>query len=105
MYDALTACRTLGFEPEPATTLNFEIGELGFLVFENPHRVSLVLNQRSSDLQLMEASKYDWKLTLPVVLSCTTGGLLCYHLLVPSENNDTDLMLTEIDALIKQLAT
>lgn len=105
MYDTTIACTKLGFQTDAQTLLQFEISNLGYLVLDGPNLASIVLSQRSSDLNLVAATTHKWDLALPVLLSSTTGGLLCYHLLAPSDNDETDTLLSALDELIKQLAT
>lgn len=106
MFDLAGMCRSLGSQDEPEPPHQFEIGDLGCLLLEDNGRAArLVLYSQAGPQEMAFRAAEELPGGLPVYLSRSPGGRLCYHLVTDAHGDQTKLLLDTLDRLIKKLAS
>ncbi|MCY4324752.1 MAG: hypothetical protein OXC81_01850 [Betaproteobacteria bacterium] len=104
MLDLTRIYTALGSAGEPEPPHEFTIGDLAQISFDDDGRAArLVLAAQSlAGTQAAEVAEIG-QVALPLYISVSPAGRICYHLVADSDDDQTDVLIGTLNALVTEL--
>ena len=105
MLDLSRIYTALGAAGPPEPPHEFAIGDLASVSFEEEGRIArLVLAEQSLAGDQVRAVGEAPECELPLYISVSPAGRICYHLIADGDADQTDAMLAALNALVAELS-
>ena len=105
MLDLSRIYAALGAPGTPEPPHEFTVGDLASVSFDEDGRVGrLVLVEQSLAGDQVLAVREDPAGELPVCISVSPAGRICYHLIADSDEDQTEALLGALNALVVELS-